>query len=52
MNNVSLYILESNPLALDSAWEEAADGVWPNKATIKIFGDEKQFNEYQKTLQK
>ena len=50
---LTLCILEINLLALDSCWEECGgDGPWSYKATIKIFSDEKQFNEYQKTLQK
>ena len=51
---LTLCILEINLLALDSCWEEfcSDDESWSHKATIKIFSDEKQFNEYQKTLKK
>ena len=50
------YDIETNPLNLDSVWDEVStngkDKSWSNRATIKIFGDEKKFEEYQKTLQK
>ena len=45
-----LYTLETNLLALDSCWKESDNKGWSHKATIKIFSDEKQFNEHQKTL--
>ena len=49
---LTLNILETNLLALDSCWNECDSKEWSRKATIKIFSDEKQFNEYEKTLQK
>ena len=48
------FIPETNPLNLDSVWEEAycEKKDWSRQATIKIFSDEKKFEEYQKTLNK
>ena len=47
------YILDTNLLGLDSCWKQGGTGnKWSNEATIKIFSDEKQFNEYKKTLKK
>ena len=48
-----IFILETNPLNLNSAWVAASgDNKWENQATVKIFSDEKKFGEYQKTLKK
>ena len=47
-----ICILGTDPLALGSDWDVWDGEVWSRGATIKIFSDEKQYNEYQKTLQK
>ena len=43
---------ETNPLELNSEWKEASpDKKWSRKATIKIFNDENEYNEYQNEIQ-
>ena len=46
------FIPETNPLNLDSVWQLGDGKKWVYEATIKIFSDEKKFQEYQKTLKK
>ena len=38
---------ETNPLLLDSDWKEGDGGKWSRKATIKIFDNEAEYNQYQ-----
>ena len=45
------FILENNPLNLDYIWKAASeDGKWSDYARIKIFSDEKKFDDFQKIL--
>ena len=38
---------ETNPLLLDTEWAEAGDeNCWSRKATIKIFSNEEDYNNY------
>ena len=54
LSGIDDFISETNPLNLDSVWEEADTEKkdWSRQATIKIFSDKRKFEEYQKTLNK
>ena len=40
--------LGKNPLLLDTQWEETSDDykTWSRKATVKIFKNEEEYNQY------
>ena len=44
-----MVILETNPLRLSHEWDEAdrKTRTWSLKATVKIFSDENEHNNYQ-----